>query len=1167
MNINFKTTIAFFALSIASMKAQVISLSASKESNAAQSLMGYYVNTVGDVNGDGYSDVIVFDRSVNTSPINQDSLFIDSFYQNFKVYAGNPNNTFNTVLLSNSLTNGYLYRSVAQGDYNGDGISDFCFGTVNNRYEKININFVYGSTGTLSINYNIIQIPANNTFNLSSSGDLNKDGYSDLLCSVSRLNGEPYSSFEYGFYLFHGSNTGINSNIEFSYVSNGNYQHRTFAYNVHTFDYDGDGYKEIYVLDLRCPLDITDPYAEKVGKYRVYKNTNGTFSNSDFLELNTLNIQNNQTFKDAMNSSNLGDVNGDGNCESGLLSFEAELSGGNVVLNMGTYLNRILGEKNSTSISTDKMYIGNNIYSNIAGIGDFNDDLYSDFILSAGDLTAPEMFMFNIQSTFTNYFENQSIEFYNTYVYYKYDTLILIKGGSQSSKIKYITNQSNSLFGFSANPAGDFNGDGYSDFIIGAPAHSNGQAFEGAFYMVYGAPNGGISRTNFHQYNAVGRDSSLGCSISNAGDIDGDGFGDVIIGASETYRTVGVAKVLNGSTSVYNILPKQELNYRPTCSTTFARKFGDVVTNIGDINGDGYSDAAVSGGVFQTSCEISNGRVVIYLGTPNGYDTVPNRVLIGNNNDGTFGRKIREAGDINRDGFDDFLIGCSNARNLQGNTTNVGRVYVYYGSNTGVNIGATQLLLAPVNVGSAITSRFGSSVSGAGDMNGDGFADIIIGAITYVQPGTPSNAVGAAFIYLGSNIGIANAPSATLLGNNLNSSLGYSVAGLGDVNGDGFSDVAVSELINMRSVTIIYGSAVIQQNLFLARQILASNLNGNWYGLEISSAGDLNGDGYSDLAIGSPYYETILNSNARMGRVYIYYGKPAGITANDSTILFRGNINHFFGYSVSNGGDINGDGYSELLVGSPMALGNISNGDGKVFTYFGNSRTNSVLRNNFKLSSINSNNPISNDSLSFYNAYKVNYYYKNVFGSTSAKLVWEVQPIGSPFTNAGNLLTCASYSFNYVNQSNNYKFINNIEDTLYANITNGNNIDKLRVRVKFNPADAINGQIYGPWRYMQGYLSGSNFMNSNVVSNNNIENEISKIIIYPNPANNSINIIAKNTITKAEIYDLTGKLLITKDSEKIELINNLDNLISGIYIVKLYTISGQVQSEKVSILR
>jgi hypothetical protein len=204
--------------------------------------------------------------------------------------------------------------------------------------------------------------------------------------------------------------------------------------------------------------------------------------------------------------------------------------------------------------------------------------------------------------------------------------------------------------------------------------------------------------------------------------------------------------------------------------------------------------------------------------------------------------------------------------------------------------------------GEATNNFLGISVSSAGDVNGDGFRDVIVGAYGY------SSNKGRAYIFLGGS-SMDNVADVTMTGELSSNRFGISVSSAGDVNNDGYSDVIVGADqygANDGRAYIFLGSAVMDNT---ADVIMTGENPGDFFGLSVSSAGDVNNDGYSDVIVGAYAY------NSSRGRAYIYLG---GVSMNNAyDVAMNGVVGATkFGVSVCSAGDVNGDGYSDVIVGA-----------------------------------------------------------------------------------------------------------------------------------------------------------------------------------------------------------------------------------------------------------
>src|SRR3989338_7219114 len=307
-----------------------------------------------------------------------------------------------------------------------------------------------------------------------------------------------------------------------------------------------------------------------------------------------------------------------------------------------------------------------------------------------------------------------------------------------------------------------------------------------------------------------------------------------------------------------------------------------------------------------------------------------------NTNDDLFGVTVSSAGDINGDGYSDVIVGANLA---DGGGSNRGRAYISYGG--------LGYLDDPEQVNG---DQFGYSVSGAGDVNGDGYSDVIVGANGADGGGTNR---GRAYIFFGKKAGTGGLVANVVLtdpDNTDSDEFGYSVSGAGDVNGDGYSDTIVGAYgadgggTNRGRAYIFYGASSMTTPDGSPDVVLTDpdNTNSDQFGYSVSEAGDVNGDGYSDVIVGAYFAE---GGGSARGRAYIFYG-ASSMTSPDGTpdvvLTDPDNTdNDYFGYSVSGAGDVNGDGYSDVIVGAPLADGGGGTDDdrGEAYTFFGGTST------------------------------------------------------------------------------------------------------------------------------------------------------------------------------------------------------------------------------------
>jgi hypothetical protein len=369
-----------------------------------------------------------------------------------------------------------------------------------------------------------------------------------------------------------------------------------------------------------------------------------------------------------------------------------------------------------------------------------------------------------------------------------------------------------------------------------------------------------------------------GCSVSSAGDVNGDGLADLIIGAYWSYPASG-----------------------PYAGRSY------VV--FGKTSGTGINLSAVAGGT---------GGFVI-----NGQST------------GDYsGNSVSSAGDVNGDGLADLIIGASAANGSSG------RSYVVFGKTSGTDINLSAVAGGTggfVINGQSEGDQSGCSVSSAGDVNGDGLADLIVGA-NKSDPAFGKEA-GRSYVVFGKTSGtgidlaaVAGGIGGFVINGRIDSDeSGVSVSSAGDVNGDGLADLIVgANLSDTTSVAnagrsyVVFGkNSGTPIDLFTAEWgvtgfVINGQCQDDQSGISVSSAGDVNGDGLADLIVGAA------GTNRTDGRSFVVFGKTSYTVIELSAVA--GGTGGFLikpadgiGKSVSSAGDVNGDGLADLIVGDSAA--------------------------------------------------------------------------------------------------------------------------------------------------------------------------------------------------------------------------------------------------------
>lgn len=360
--------------------------------------------------------------------------------------------------------------------------------------------------------------------------------------------------------------------------------------------------------------------------------------------------------------------------------------------------------------------------------------------------------------------------------------------------------------------------------------------------------------------------------------------------------------------------------------------FGTVLGGGGDVNGDGLGDLLVGEPGYVMAPLGAVGRVLVFLGGTNGFRAEPDITLRGTQVGARFGFHAAILGDLDGDGCDEVGIGTPS---FQGGILEQGRVDVYRGARHGVEPQPHWS-----RVGGAQDHQL-RRISRAGDVNGDGFGDVLTGASD--GEGIPSGE-GEALLFLGSRTGLTSTVAWRRKGEQKTELFGDVVAALGDVNRDGRGDVLFG--------TALYDHDVENEGrveMFLGTttglEVQSAWVNGptaHWLHAEsahreaqlggaIAWAGDLNGDGLSEIAVGAPHWAY---EDDKEGHVFVWFGRPTGFGDVPDWWAEGNEFGGHFGTGVAGVGDVNGDGYADLVV-TGRTLDHGETNEGVVALYLG----------------------------------------------------------------------------------------------------------------------------------------------------------------------------------------------------------------------------------------
>ena len=614
----------------------------------------------------------------------------------------------------------------------------------------------------------------------------------------------------------------------------------------------------------------------------------------------------------------------------------------------------------------------------VSTAGDVNGDGYADVIVGA------------------HYYDNGEPAEGRAFVYYG-----SASGLFSTARWTAESDQSGAEFGGYVSMAGDVNGDGYADVIVGARYYDNGETDEGRVYCYHGGP-GGLNSTPGWTAESNQAEAHMGKSVASAGDVNGDGYSDVIVGAyyyDNGEADEGRSFLYYGSASGLAATPAWTAE-----GDQAGAHFGFSVSTAGDVNGDGYSDVIVGAELYDNG-ESNEGRAFVYKGSASGLSPTVNWTAESNKPDAYFGFSVSSAGDVNGDGYSDIIVGATWYDNGEGNE---GRAFVYHGSLSGLSASADWTAKSDQTLPTLGNKcEFGYSCSTAGDVNGDGYSDVIVGACGFDGENIDE---GRAFVYHGSASGLSATADWNAEIHQAGAEFGVAVAGAGDVNGDGYADVIVAAHmydngeIDEGRAYVYHGSP---SGLSTSPAWMAeSDQAGALFGHPVSTAGDVNGDGYADIVVGASRFD---NTEPQEGRVYVYKGSPSGLSLQ-ANWTFEGNqTESYFGSKVATAGDVNGDGYSDVLVSAPD-YDNGENNEGKVFLYYGNA--DAGLGRAMQPMQLRTDGSVPIDHLGISNSTNgamLSLRGRTPYGRGKVKLQLEAKPLGTLF-NGSPTWTASSWS-------------------------------------------------------------------------------------------------------------------------------------------------------------
>ena len=425
--------------------------------------------------------------------------------------------------------------------------------------------------------------------------------------------------------------------------------------------------------------------------------------------------------------------------------------------------------------------------------------------------------------------------------------------------------QGGARFGFDVESAGDVNGDGYDDIIVGQPNRQVSGQNNGGRAQIFLGSSSGIATTAVWTVESNAPGGILGFAAVGIGDLNRDGYDDVLVcspALSGGEALIYLGKPGGPLTNNYSFqIPAPLIN----------TDFGYSCSGLGDINGDGYDDFAIGAPREPPG---QTGAVYVYLGGPTGplNSTFQRRITAGSNL--AFGISVAKAGDVDGDTHGDLLVGGTNVY-LGAANTDPGQAWLFRGGPSGISSAATWTV-----TGDQPNSILGYRVRYGGDVNGDGNADIVLGAAFESSAGAPS--AGRTLIYLGTAGGVSLAPARTIAGAPGEQS-GLGSGGIGDLDGDGTADLCIAGPtssdggVNAGRVRFFSGGIA-----STPRSPIVGLAGGDLFGYTTSPAGDVNGDGSPDVIVGA------IGAGGGAGAVTVLYGPPRKGPRADAGDLLTG---------------------------------------------------------------------------------------------------------------------------------------------------------------------------------------------------------------------------------------------------------------------------------------
>ncbi|WP_183030036.1 cadherin domain-containing protein [Altericroceibacterium spongiae] len=1032
---------------------------------------GYSVSSLGDVNGDGYDDLLVGANYGDDGGLNAGETYV-IFGQSGGIgtlLAGRRILDLTTLtpaqgfIIQGDMAGDQLGYSVSDaGDVNGDGFADIIVGAYQGDDGGVDAGeayVVFGNAsgfGELTGTRRVLDLTTLSEaqgfiiqgdtggdtlgFSVSSAGDINGDGYDDLIVGARGGDdggsnaGEAYVVF--GSAALMGDEESGRKVIDVTtltasegFIIEGGANGDRLGYSVSSAgDFNGDGYD-----DLLISANYGDDTGVDGGQTYIVYGTDSGFgidvSGRQVLRVGSLTsdlglvLQGDAAMQAGMSVSDAGDVNSDGYDDvivgakgGAYVVFGRKNGSGSVTLDANGRqtigLGSMLAAEGFLLTGTGDDGLG---YAVSSG-GDVNGDGFADLIVgtyladSDGVDSGTAYVLFGSDQGFGTAIDGQQV--------------VDVTSLSSDQGFAILGDVAGDGLGRAVSSAGDINGDGYSDIVVGAYLGDDGGSNAGEAYVIYGSAEMGAQGEQAAQSltGTVSADILIGGNgddvITGGGGLDviRAGAGDDRITLTDfTFEDIHGGRgfdslVLDGAGLNFDLTAILPGDLRSVEAIDLTGSGDNVLTISGEnlldisdwrMDGEAYmlvtgdaGDSVVTQGFTYGGTQIYEG--VTYNLYERGYANllVAQDVAVANNAAGIapvidtsilkehYGfivqgdeaddrlgyRSMQNMGDVNGDGYDDWIVGAY--QNDEGGT-NTGAAYVLFGGAGGfgtpdatgrrvIDLSSLSASQGFAILGENTDDYLGYSVSSAGDVNGDGYADVIVGAYRNDEGG---GYAGAAYVLFGKasgfgtvdlGSGLSASDGFKIIGDASGDSLGYSVSSAGDVNGDGYDDLIVGAYYNDDGGTntgtayVLFGKASGFGTVDTSSSLSASDgfkiygdNDSDYLGQSVSSAGDVNGDGYADVIVGA--YGNDAGGSAA-GAAYVLFGKASGfgtvdlgsgLSASDGFKITGDASNDYLGMSVSSAGDVNGDGYADVIVGAYANDDGGSDDEGAAYVIFG----------------------------------------------------------------------------------------------------------------------------------------------------------------------------------------------------------------------------------------